>query len=209
MRDKEPTVDAAYALETTADRKRLYAGWAAHYDDGFAAASDYIYPQHVAEVFHNRNGKGPVLDAGAGTGLLAEALLRQSSLVIDAFDLSPEMLAEAQKKDIYRALFAGDLTQPLPFEDMSYTAVVSSGTFTHGHVGPEAFDELLRVAAPGALFVLSIKTELYSANGFGAKLTALADQIEDLTVHEVRVYGAGADPTHARETGLIASFCKT
>lgn len=208
MSDDDPTVHAAYALETTEDRKRLYAAWADSYDSEFAAASDYIYPQHVADVFHTRNGKGPVLDAGAGTGLLAQALLTHKDLVIDAFDLSSEMLDVARKKGLYRALVAGDLTKQLPFDDDAYSSVVSSGTFTHGHVGPDAFDGMLRIAATGALFVLSIKTELFDTQGFDAKFDALAAQIDGLELKEVSVYGAGADAEHAQDTGLIASFFK-
>ncbi|MFK7761861.1 MAG: class I SAM-dependent methyltransferase [Roseobacter sp.] len=208
MTENDLDVHAAYALETTEDRKQLYAAWANTYDSEFAAASDYIYPQHVADVFHKRNGQGPVLDAGAGTGLLAQALQAHRAHVIDAFDLSPEMLAVAREKGLYRALFVGDLTKELPFKDATYSAVVSSGTFTHGHVGPDAFDALMRVAAPGALFALSIKTELYRTQGFEAKFNALSDQIKGFELTEVRVYGADADAGYAPDTGLIASFYK-
>ena len=47
------------------------------------------------------------------------------------------MLDVAQTKGIYRALFAGDLTARLPVDDGTYAGIVSSGTFTNGHVGPE------------------------------------------------------------------------
>jgi len=36
---------------------------------------------------------------------------------------------------------------------------ISVGTFTHGHVGPEAIDELLRVAGPGTLFAMGSNAE--------------------------------------------------
>jgi ubiquinone/menaquinone biosynthesis C-methylase UbiE len=127
---------------------------------------------------------------------------------MDAFDLSAEMLARAAEKGLYRNLIEGDLTKALPFDDESYAAVVSSGTFTHGHVGPEAFDELMRVARPGALFVLSIKTELFEAQGFKAKFQTLGAALRDFDLEEVPVYGAGADADHAGHTGLIASFRK-
>ncbi len=208
MTDETPNVDVAYALKTTEDRKRLYDAWAATYDDGFAAATDYIYPQHVADVYHRRGGTGPVLDAGAGTGLLAHAILQKGNPVIDAIDLSAEMLAVARDKGFYRHLMEADLTQALPCQAETYASVVSSGTFTHGHVGPEALDELMRVAAPDALFVLSIKTELYKAQGFEAKLEIFESAIRAFELDEVPVYGAGADAEHAGETGLIASFRK-
>lgn len=208
MTEKELSTDTAYALETEEDRKAFYAAWAETYDDGFAAAVDYIFPQQVARVFHDMGGHGPVLDAGAGTGLVADAILENDNVVLDAIDLSAEMLAIAKEKKLCRDLVEGDLTKRLPFEAGKYKAVVSAGTFTHGHVGPEALDELLRVAASGALFVLSIKADLYAHHGFEAKFAALSEQIFDYDVKEVPIYGAGTDAEHVKDMGLIASFRK-
>lgn len=206
--EEDLSVDAAYALETPEDNKRLYASWATTYDAQFAQAKSYIYPQHVARTFLRRGGIGPVLDAGAGTGLVAEAIQATRDVVLDALDLSAEMLAIARDKQLYRNLIQADLTQPLDLEPGVYGAVVSCGTFTHGHVGPEAFDALIRVAAPGALFVLSIKTELYETHGFKTKLDSFSAEIDAFELEEVRVYGPGADPAHAKDTGLIASFLR-
>lgn len=43
----------------------------------------------------------------------------------------------------------------LPIDTVPCTGLVSSGMFTLGHVWPEAFDELLRISTPGALFAIS------------------------------------------------------
>jgi predicted TPR repeat methyltransferase len=149
------------------------------------------------------------LDAGAGTGLVAQAILAGGAETIDAFDLSPEMLDVARAKGLYRTLTEGDLTQTLPFATGTYGAVVSAGTFTHGHVGPEALDELVRVAAEGALFVLSIKADLYAPQGFKAKFAQLAGQITAFEIEEVPIYGLATDAEHAGDIGLIASFRRT
>ena len=201
-------VKAAYAVQTPEDNKSLYAAWAGTYDAGFAAESDYIFPQQVARVFHEQAGRGPVLDAGAGTGLVAEAIAANAACVIDAFDLSHEMLAVAETKGLYHTLIQGDLTAKLPFADNSYSAIVSAGTFTHGHVGPEALDELLRVAAPDALFVLTIKAELYEARGFAARFTGFADRIYAFQTAEVPIYGKSTQTPHAQDAGVIACFRK-
>jgi predicted TPR repeat methyltransferase len=206
MTDRELSTRTAYALETAEDRKALYADWAATYDDSFAKAADYIFPCHVARVFHARGGDGPVLDAGAGTGLVAQAIRARGAVTLDAFDLSPEMLEVARAKGLYRNLIEGDLTETLPFATATYRAVVSAGTFTHGHVGPEALDELVRVAASGAIFVLSIKADLYASQGFEAKFAQLAGRITALDIEEVPIYGPQTDEEHASDIGLIASF---
>ena len=71
-------------------------------------------------------------------------------------DISSEMLHQAKLKKCYSSLIEADVTSKIPLKDNSIGAVVSAGTFTHGHVGPDAFDELLRIVRPGGLFVLSI-----------------------------------------------------
>ena len=50
-----------------------------------------------------------------------------------ATDISEEMLLVAEKKGIYSKSIVGDLTKAFLLK-MSYNGIVSSGTFTHGHV---------------------------------------------------------------------------
>ena len=83
---------------------------------------------------------------------------------IDAVDFSPEMLARAAEKRLYAGLFRADITQPLTLP-RRYAGIVSSGTFTAGHVGPEALPHLLDVALPGAQFALSINRRVWTGGG--------------------------------------------
>jgi SAM-dependent methyltransferase len=106
----------------------------------------------VAAAFLAGGGTGPVLDVGAGTGLVGAALRGLGwAGEIDGIDLSPQMLDQAREKQVYRDLIEADVTRPLPLPG-GYNGVVSSGTFTHGHVGPEALGPMLAVAAPGVLW---------------------------------------------------------
>ena len=163
----EPDLEKAYALETPQDNLTLYADWAETYDQAFAGDMDYQMPRLVALVLAELfDSPGPVLDVGAGTGLVAEHLVGRGTFDVDALDLSPEMLAVARSKGLYRQTIEADLTRSLPINDAQYGAVISSGTFTHGHVGPEALDELLRVARKGALFVLSVNATHFEAREF-------------------------------------------
>merc|ERR1711935_995845 len=92
-------------------------------------------------------------------------------------DISPEMLAVAEAKGLYRSTILADLTQTLPVMKSTYGGFVSSGTFTHGHVGPVAFPEMLRIAKPGALFVLGVNAQVFDSSGFGSSFAGLvADQ---------------------------------
>lgn len=201
-------LDAAYRLRTPDDSVRLYRDWSARYDTGFAEAQGYRLPAAVAEAFAEAGGRGPVLDVGAGTGLLAARLAELGIGPIDAADISPEMLARAEAKGLYRAAHRLDLTRPLPLADAAYAGVASSGTFTYGHVGPDALDELLRIAAPGARFALSIHQGVYGPAGFEAKLAGLGPAIAGLGLTEVAIYGSNADPAHREDRALIAHFRK-
>ena len=204
----KPDLDGAYALQTPEDSVKLYGDWADSYDADFAESSGYLLPQAVADAFHAQGGRGPVLDLGAGTGLVGEVLARLGVTEIDGTDISPQMLAEAALKDVYENLFEGDLTAQLPCEDGQYTGIVSAGTFTHGHVGPEAFDEMLRVARSGALICLSVNAAHYEAQGFAAKLEALDSTIQGLTLQETPIYDERRTDEHSADKALIVSFRK-
>ncbi|MCI2399966.1 methyltransferase domain-containing protein [Aliiroseovarius subalbicans] len=205
---QDDELNNAYALKSPEDNRRLYARWADSYDSTFVAEMDYQLPFHAADAFVKAGGHGPVLDVGAGTGLVGERLTSQGVGPVDGTDISPEMLAVADEKKTYRSLFASDITQPMDVKDGTYAGIISAGTFTLGHVGPDAFDQLLRIAAPGALFVITINGEHFESEGFAAKLAALHSQIHDLKLVPVRYYGANAQGDHAKDEGKMAIFRK-
>lgn len=204
-----PDLSGVYALKTPDDCLKLYADWAESYDAGFAEGMGYVLPAQVAAAFLGAGGEGPVLDVGAGTGLLGTALRGLGFAgPIDGVDLSPEMLARAKEKGCYRNLLRADITRPLELP-ADYRGAVSSGTFTHGHVGPEALGPLLAVAVPGALFALSVNAGVWEAKGFPAALAALGERIRDLCLDEAPIYDARAaarDPAHAADRALILRF---
>lgn len=211
MTSDEPDLEAAYALQTPADSKRLYASWADSYDQDLTEGLKYLLPEITARCFVGVNGRGPVLDVGAGTGLCGQWLDRLNVQGIDATDISAEMLEQASRKDVYRDCIEADLTEGLPLPADSYSGIVSSGTFTHGHVGPSVLPELLRVARSGAWFALSVNAKHYDAKGFAAMFDHLvADKrICSLSLPEHRIYGEGAEGEHKDDTALIALFQKT
>ncbi len=200
-------LEKAYAIDGPDEARALYRDWAETYDESFGAALGYAAPRHIAGIFRALcDGATPVLDVGAGTGLLAEHL---GGLEADALDFSPEMLAVAARKGIYRRTVQGDLTGRLPLEDASYGGVVSSGTFTHGHVGPVCLPELLRVTRPGALFVCGTIPAVYDGAGFGSALARLqaAGAIGPLSFREYAIYDR-TDHDHGTDRGLAMIFRK-
>jgi len=172
-------VDDAYAIETPADSVRLYGEWADTYDTGFVEREGYVVYLRVAEIFLRQRSRinGAVLDVGCGTGIVGVELRKGGIEIIDGVDISPPMLAEAGKKrnkddvPVYRNLVAADLTKTLDLPDNQYAGLVSAGTFTHGHLGPEPLDELWRVAAPGAHCAISVRSTHFESAHFGEKLS--------------------------------------
>ncbi len=101
-----------------------------------------------------------------------------------------------------------DLTGTLPVADGTYHGFVSAGTFTHGHVGAECLPELLRIAAPGALFCCGTRPAVYDGMGFGSAL-ALATARRQITpphFHEIGIYEGDHD--HAGDVALVMVFRK-
>ena len=206
MPDK-PNLDGAYDLKTPDDNRRLYREWAKTYDQTFAQAHGFWLPQIVASAFEAAGGRGPVLDVGAGTGLVGQSLASLGVVPIDAFDLSGEMLDEAENKAVYRDLIQGNILERNPsIPDRKYDGIVSSGTFTMGHIGPEAFDEILRIAANGALVTVAINAQHYQNADFGLAFDQLKGQIKGLSLTETRIYAKGATGDHADDKALIAQF---
>lgn len=207
----EPDLSSALTLTGPEACLAHYRAWARSYDSGFARDMDYLLPAHVAAAFLAAGGGSPVLDVGAGTGLLAERLQDMGQTgPIDAVDFSSEMLERAAGKGIYRNLTRADITRPIPLT-RQYGGIVSSGTFTAGHVGPEALPHLLALALPGAQFALSINLRVWTAQGFDTALAGLQEQgaITGLQLLEVQVYGAGAlalDRDHATDRAQVALF---
>lgn len=198
-------LDEAYEINGPDDARRLYGEWAATYDDSFGAAWGYIAPREIAAILRSEiSPTSEILDIGAGTGLVAEHL---PGLIVDALDITPEMLRIAETKGLYRRLLLGDLTRGLSVADASYDAIVSCGTFTHGHVGPECFAELLRITRPGAVFACGTIGPVLDGAGFGSALARLTAQgkITPVSWHDIPIY-EGVDHPHKDDRGLVMVF---
>ncbi len=168
-------VSAAYGLQNTADTQQFYQRWASDYDQHMVTKLGYRSPRLVARnlTHHLRDVDAEILDIGCGTGLTSEYLHETGFRRIDGIDLTDEMLKKSRERGIYRHLFKADLNKPIDLPDRSYDALLSSGTFTRGHVGPEPFDELARLMRPGGFFSFSVHVDIWESGGFSEAIARL------------------------------------
>ncbi len=182
-------IDEAMGLNHDIDSlNKYYQSWSPKYDED-VNEQGYVGPKILSELllssllsqkvaFDSSDRSQVILDAGCGTGLLGRALKQIGYKNITGFDLSESMAAEARQTgayikvdsniDIHRA---GD-----SFEESSFDIVACCGTFTIGHIFPEAFLELIKLTRPGGILAISIRKSYFSVHDFGSYYMRLIDK---------------------------------
>ena len=205
MRNK-PSLQNAYDLKSPDDNIKLYSVWAETYDISFIDDMQYELHFAVAEEFVLNGGKGLILDVGAGTGAVAEALLQKAKFCIEATDISEEMLKVADSKNIYKRSFFSDLTKEIPVTNSSYDGVVSSGTFSHVHVGPSSISELVRITKPGGLITISINEKHWISLNFESEVEKLNQYTRNYTLKKISIYGEQSKHDHKDDKAVILTI---
>jgi len=206
-------LEGAYAIQTPEDSKIYYKDFSKTYDTTFVEQLSYTYPKRVAEeLLSNFDGNGTICDIGCGTGLVGQELKNlNANVVIDGVDISPEMIAVAKTKNVYRNFYELDLTQPILGVPIDYAALISSGTFTHGHLGPTVLINLLSLCRDYALLTVGVNAEHYSDKGFEKVLNKLqaASRIKIIKVSKQPIY-SNQNETENEEnrTAVVCTFTK-
>ncbi len=193
---------ATYEAETAEELAEAYKYWAGDYDRDTLGTMGYVGP-HVAAAMldsHLESRSCRVLDAGCGTGLVGQHLNRMGYKNVDAMDYSTDMLSEAGKKGVYRELFQEDMNKDLDIPDDTYDATICVGTFTYAHVGPHAFDELIRVTRPGGHICFSIRDGAYQEYGYRNKMLEM-EACSKWMLEEMR------EEEYLVKENVIAKFC--
>jgi predicted TPR repeat methyltransferase len=168
-------VNQAYSLDDDDKMVDFYRNWADDYDHQMLDELGYTSPITIArlldEYLPDKNAR--IFDIGCGTGLTCVFLHQQGYRALDGIDLSPDMVRVAENRGIYQDVLLGDVNQPLEIADNSYDAVISSGTFTHGHVGPGPLHEIFRILRPGGILACTVHMDLWQSKGFEASFESL------------------------------------
>ncbi len=118
--------DRAFEAAMAAD-PLLFDQYAAEFDTELVYRLDYRAPQLLAAALTGPQGR--VLDLGCGTGLMGQEL-RAGSDWLEGWDISAEMLREAEGKALYDRLDKRDLSALAP-EDAAWDLVTAADVFAY------------------------------------------------------------------------------
>ena len=157
-------INAVFSANSQYQLTSFYDRWAKSYDrdmDNVGYRNPSICLALLSRYLENRDL--PILDAGVGTGLVAELANIIGFKRFYGIDLSEGMLAIARAKNLYIELHQADMTRPLELPKDYFSAIISSGVFTTGHVGKEGIRPLVNVCKPNGFLVISIKTSIWKS----------------------------------------------
>ena len=151
-------LNIVYKEKNSTRLKKHYREWADGYDSDLKDWG-YAYPSKVKQILEkyiNVKKGSKILDAGCGTGYVAEVLkaLRYNNIV--GIDYSKDMLRVAHSKKIYKKLVCESLSKKTSLKGNQFDLVICTGVLTSGHVGPSSIKELIRLTKPGGYLILSI-----------------------------------------------------
>lgn len=160
---KEGAVQIAGLGTNSNSNRKIYDNWAERYEKDVRAWG-YSMPEDCAKMLkkHCPEGKEStyqVLDAGAGDGLSGKAITKQGFVEVTGMDISPEQVAIAKKKNIYKHADVADLSKPLKYKTDQFDAITVVGVMTY--LGPDdgCLDEFCRVVKPGGLVIMTHRTD--------------------------------------------------
>jgi ubiquinone/menaquinone biosynthesis C-methylase UbiE len=119
---------------------------------------------------------GVVLDAGGGTGRIAQFLHGKTAQVVVA-DQSFKMLQEARKKVGLRPICS--LTERMPFRDIAFARIIMVDALHHVDDQFQTAEELWRILAPGGRIVI----EEPDISSFRIRLVAIAEKLALMRSH--------------------------
>jgi len=153
-------VSKSYQAESIEEQQEAYNEWANNYEADLCAMG-YRIPAMIASVFTRfvTLETSPILDAGCGGGIQTEPLVMLGYGPVVGVDLSEGMLKVARSKKIYAELKQATLGESLDFPTSRFAAIISAGTITPKHAPAHSFEELVRVAKPGAPIVFSLRDD--------------------------------------------------
>jgi SAM-dependent methyltransferase len=133
----------------TVDVRSGYGEWVDTYEQTVQDAMDIELLERLEEV----DWAGEVADLGCGTGRTGAWLAGRGAIAIDGVDVTPEMLARARERGVYRELVEADVAHTGLASD-AYDLVVTSLVDEHLADLRPLYAEAARVAKPDGTYVI-------------------------------------------------------
>jgi len=141
--------------------RALFDGFAAGFDRRLAALDYRVPGLIVAALARHRPQPVPglaVLDAGCGTGLLAAAL-RPHARTLTGVDLSPEMLEQARRRDLYDELEAVELTAFLTGNRDGFDLIVAADVLCYFGTLEPVLSAAAAALRPGGRLLFTVEQD--------------------------------------------------
>lgn len=141
-----------------------YDAWAPHYDEdmyGYGYCVPALMVDQLQRYIPDR--RVLVLDAGAGSGLVAQALHSCGYRNLVGLDPSMGMLRQAGTKGVYRLRLKMALGAPTALADHGVDAILAAGVFKAGHAPPEALAALVSAVRPEGLIIFDLPAATVAA----------------------------------------------
>lgn len=140
----------------------LFDGLASNFEAGSAQNLGYEIPGKLVGLITDfakpDANKWDALDLGCGTGLVGPAIAPYARQLVGV-DLSKNMLAKAQEKNLYQRLEKSELLAMMKNETASsYDVIIAADVFVYiGRLDP-VMEEIKRLLRPGGLFAFSVES---------------------------------------------------
>lgn len=162
--DPDDRLGAALRIDMLRDRslsdrmpsafvETLFDQYAAGFDDALIDRLGYRAPQLLRSVLDGRFQR--VLDLGCGTGLMG-AELRDMSGWLEGWDISAEMLREAEGKGIYDQLAKRDLSA-LPAPAQQWDLITAADVFAYLGALEQITGWVAAALRPGGVFAFTVE----------------------------------------------------
>ena len=164
---KAARVDWVIRADSNEEMRRRYDIWAEHYDDDVGSYEDYLVPREAALVARGKlETEARIFDAGAGTGLVGQALAEHGFTNLVAVDYAAQMLEVARTKGVYEEFHVCDLGKATDFPADSFDAVITCGTTSQ--MPCYSLREFVRVLRPGGIILFAAVPDAWIEFGYAA-----------------------------------------